>query len=242
MKTRYYVSIIAICILPLLVVAFAELREQSIRGTHVPTLAEMLVGGTQELALTKATGNWQYKSKEIEKSQQKVALGGTIPTAYDNFNSVESFRIQTAASHMYNESLTGKFTGFDHQFNVRDGKVNKPGTIFNCNFYPRRMSSSPHHPKPKKVGGFKAKIKNGQIKFLYQVPKGKEAGMMVQTHFYGFIQSCRTQDWFKGYTKERIEGEAQVILAAGSEVSYGEANCRVKVGKSAGKTTLLKKK
>ena len=242
MKTHYYVSIIAICILPLLVVAFAELREQNIRGTHVPTLAEMLVGGTQELALTKATSNWKYKSKEAEDSQQQVALGGTVPTAYDDFNSIGSFRIQTAASHTYHESLTGEFTGFDHQFNVNEGKVNKPGTVFNCNFYPPTVLSSPHHHRPKKVGGFKAKIKNGQIKFLYQIPKGNEAGMMVETGRYEYVQSCRTQDWFKSYTRERVEGEAQVILAAGSEVSYGEANCRVKVGKSAGKTTLLKKK
>ena len=83
MRHKHFVRIILICTfaMPLLVVAMMEISAQRHTGQRVPSLQDMLVGGTQALQVTKAAGSWKYKSEAVDDSQQGCVIGGSCPTA-----------------------------------------------------------------------------------------------------------------------------------------------------------------
>lgn len=229
-------AVLVVLIIPLALIATVELASQRYTGARIPTKAEILVGGTQEMTLTKLSGGWKYKEPEVEDSQQMCVIGGSVPTHYTDFRDAGMIRIRTEASYDYGYGFVREFDGFDHGFDVTQGKVNKPGTSFSAKFvsYPRTQSSG--HPKPVKFGQFKGKIKNGQMSFQYAVPKGNASGMMVETGLYAKIQDERTQYWFREVTHEKFtNGNARVLLQFGNEIFYGERRCGVKIGTSGGK-------
>ncbi|GEM_PF-2078402 len=227
------------CAVPLIVMAITELRAQRYTGQAVPTLKDMLGDGVQQLAFTKINAGWKYKKQDVENSQQMCTLGGVVPTTYSSFSDIPNFAVRSSATHAYAPGYTGAFEGFNHTFARDPAAVKGRGTKYSQKFY-QPVSKSSGHAKPKKYGQFSASIKNGQMKFLYQIPKGNESGMMVETGAYAWIQNCRTSAWFREYTREKVEGAAQLTFVAGEEISYGEQNCRVKMGKGASKAKLLK--
>lgn len=231
-----HTAILAALFTPLALIATVELASQRHTGVRVPTKADMLVGGTQEMTLTKLSGGWKYKEPAVEDSQQMCVIGGTVPTQYTDFREAGMIRIQSEGSYDYGSGYVREFDGFNHSFDVTQGKVNKPGTSFSTKFvsYPRTKSSD--HPKPVKCGQFKGKIKNGQMSFRYAVPNGNASGMMVETGLYAQIQDERTQYWFRDVTHEKFEnGNARIVLQFGNEIFYGERPCGVKIGMSGGK-------
>jgi len=227
------------CIVPLLVMALTELRAQRCTGTPVPSLQDMLRSGMQPLTFNKVNAGWKYKKKGVENSQQMCTFGGTVPTGYGSFNDIPNFALQSSATHAYTPTYTTAFAGFEHTFPRDPAAVKGGGTKYSQKFYQPLLKSSAHS-KPAKFGQFTASIKNGQMKFMYQIPKGNESGMMVETDKYQYIQTCTTSSWFREYTREKVEGMAQLTFVAGEEMSYGEQNCRIKMGKAASKVKLLK--
>jgi hypothetical protein len=236
-KTRMLV-IVAACAVPLLVMAFTELHMQRHSGKAVPSLKEMLVGGTQEMKFTKLNAGWKYSKEELEDSQQNCVIGGVVPTAYTSFGDIPSFKIESSATHAYAPEYTTTYDGFTHTFIKDPDSIKGGGTKYSQKFFAPSLLSS--NRKPLKYGQFAASIKNGQMKFMYQIPKGNESGMMVETQHFGWVRNCRTQDWFREYTREKVEGAGQFLFQAGNEVSYGEQECRVKMGKGASKAKLMK--
>jgi len=227
------------CTVPLIVMALTELRAQRYTGRPVPALKDMLVGGTQALAFTKINAGWKYKKPDVDDSQQMCTIGGTVPTAYTSFTNIPSFTMRSSATHAYGTS-TVTFDGVNHTFARDPLAVKGRGTKYSQKFY-ENSAKTGHPVKPKKYGQFSASIKNGQMKFLYQIPKGNESGMMAETGLYERIQQDRAQPWFrKDVIHEKFEGAAQFMFVAGSEVSYGEQDCKVKIGMSAGKAQLRK--
>jgi hypothetical protein len=237
-KTLSLVLLVA-CAVPLLVLALTELRAQRYTGQPVPTLQNMLVGGVQPLTFSKVNAGWKYKKKGVENSQQMCTFGGTVPTSYGNFNDISNFALRSSATHAYTPSYTTAFAGFDHTFPRDPAAVKGGGTKYSQKFF-QPMRKSVAHGKPVKYGQFAASIKNGQMKFMYQIPKGNASGMMVETDKYQYIQNCTTSSWFREYTREKVEGMAQLTFVAGEEMSYGEQNCRIKMSKAASKVKLLK--
>lgn len=238
MKKTRMIVIMAACAVPLLVMAFTELHLQRHTGKAVPSLKEMLVGGTQELKFTKLNAGWKYTKEELEDSQQNCVVGGIVPTAYTSFNDIPSFKMQSSATHVYDPTYTGTFEGFNHTFVKDPAAVKGNGTKYAQKFFAPSLLCA--GSKPVKYGQFSASIKNGQMKFMYQIPKGNASGMMVETQHFGWVRDCRTQEWFREYSREKHEGVGQFLFQAGAEVSYGEQNCRVKMGKGASKAKLLK--
>ncbi len=195
----------------------------------------MLVGGTQEMQLTKLSGGWKYKEENVEESQQSCVIAGKVPTSYSSFKDVGTIRMRTQGQYAYSDDYTREFDGFDHEFTTEQGKVNKPGTSFSTKFQTMTWTKSSGH-KYVTYGQFKGKIKNGEMTFQYAIPNGQASGMMVETGLYAQIQDERTQYWFRDVTRETFDnGTAQIIMQFGDEVFYGERNCGVKVGVSGGK-------
>lgn len=223
---------------PLLVVAFTETRAQRCTGVRIPSYAEMLVGGTQEFTLTKAIGAWKYKSPTVEQSDQMCIIGGKCPTAHQNLGDVPNFTVRTFAYHAYTPDYTGEFTGFEHTFALDPAGINSKGTRAKMNFYQGRDRSGAGGGA--KYGSFKASIKNGEMSFLYKIPKGNASGMMVETGHYAWVQDCRTQDWFREYSHEKTMGGTRIMFGAGDEVFYSEVDCNVKIKKNKGKGKLAK--
>lgn len=239
-KNALPVVLLLACAVPLLVMAITELRAQRYTGKPVPTLKDMLGSGMQPLTFKKINAGWKYKKKGVENSQQMCTFGGTVPTAYSSFSDIPNFSLHSSATHAYTPSYTTSFAGFSHTFPRDPAAVKGGGTKYSQKFYEQPVLSSSSHYKPKKFGQFSASIKNGQMKFMYQIPKGNESGMMVETDKYQYIQNCTTSSWFREYTREKVEGMAQLTFMAGEEMSYGEQNCRIKMGKAASKVKLLK--
>lgn len=234
--TIVHTAVLAALAAPLVLIATVELSSQRYSGTRVPTKADMLVGGTQELQLTKLSGGWKYKEEEVDESQQNCVIGGKVPTSYTSFRDVGQIQIRTDGRYDYTPDFGREFEGFDHTFSTDEGKVNGPGTSFSSKFVSEPRAKSGKPPKPVKYGQFKAKIKNGEMSFQYAIPNGNASGLMVETGLYQNIQNNRTQDWFREVTHEKFEeGNAQVVLGLGDEVFYGEQRCGVKVGMSGGK-------
>jgi len=224
----------------MLAAALTELRQPAPAitvGTQ-PAMAELLTGDTTVKSIS---GKYKYKAEDAEDAEQGWAVAGECPTA---MTTLDPWSMVTLSGNSFGrrraDNQTHTFTPVYQQY-----KLNKKGTSMTVKFpdwYAARQAgilSSGHHAIPT-FGSFKMLLKTNKegqqvLRFMYQIKKASDAGLMTDTNDYSqmkeYVQSNGTVK-----TTSTVSGSLQV----GSESHSASQDVSVKMTKNSAAYKLCK--
>ncbi|GEM_PF-2073214 len=242
MKTQQAMALLLVVLLTMVMLAAAltELHQPTpaITVGDQPALAELLSG---DVMVKSVSGKYKYKAEDAADAEQGWAVAGECPTTMTTLNPYSQVTLSGATfGRMRADTQTQTFTPAYEQY-----KLNKKGTSMTVKFpdwYAARQAgilSSGHHAVPN-FGSFKMLLKcnkEGQqvLRFMYQIKKASNAGLMTDTNDYSQMQEyVRSNGTVK--TTSTVNGSLQV----GSESHSASQDVNVKMTKNAAAYKLCK--
>jgi len=137
---------------------------------------------TGNMKLRSAKSKYKYKKDRLDQAQQGWTIKGEFDTAQTAFYDTTPIRIQAGTG-------TGDSPDqIDHSFTP--DKVSKNGKSCKAKFKYLQYKSSKNGKAPKSkghhwvsLGLFSGRIKNGKLRYAYNIKKANEAGLMKTTGF-----------------------------------------------------------
>lgn len=254
MKTLIVYSIITISFTFLVIAGLTEQLPQRADTPEYRVIGTPRIATEQTLAgLEIKTGKalFKYKSEDEQDAQQKWVFKGEVPTTHSSFDTISQFRIngggeQSSSSPAGDVALAGEYYGMDHTFYKNStGVKGKDGTKLKQKFFYYTTTQYPdgsmvsgeeptseHHKYPT-FGMFKAKIKDGKMKFTYKITKANEGNMLVGMEDYDTIRNEMQEE-------KKAEGTAAMdVTFSVNSVGYSHyQDVEAKANKNKAKTKL----
>jgi len=192
--------LVSVLTMVMLAAALTELRQP----TPAITVGDqpMLAKTSGDVIVKSVSGKYKYKSEDVQDAEQGWAVAGECPTTMTTLDPNSRVTLSgNAFGRMRADSQMQSFIPADQQC-----KLNKKGTSMTVKFPDRYAArqvgilSSGHHAIPN-FGSFKMLLKcnkDGQqvLRFMYQIKKASDAGLMTDTNDYSqmkeYVQSNGT--------------------------------------------------
>lgn len=211
---RYPTYILLFMIMSFMLILACEVKE------------EEKLTAMQDLKVSTGAGKFKYKSEEEDEANQGWKIAGECPTAYQNFHQVPLFRIRARQ--------VGEVDSLNHAFYNSTGVLGRDGNRYKQRFFYYSATRSKHHKLPS-YGFFKARIKDGTLKFQYAVTKANEGSMMVNMQYFDDVKDTMTES-----NKFKAVANIGVTIELGSEVHDNNSMVKYTAKQKMSKAKVLK--
>jgi hypothetical protein len=189
-----------------------------------------------DMVLKSASAKYKYKDASPSAAQQKCKLAGKCPTMLADFGPVSGFTVALGSFEM---AGTEQYT---HMFTVDD--ADKGGRNLDRVKVDLANAAATRAGGPGAAAGkFKAKIKNGELSFMYVVKDAARLGKLVLT---GSHETVRAHMATSKPIKTTVTGEAGLEVHGTTrglpplEEHSGQGTLKFKATKTQGKVKLQK--
>jgi len=225
-------ALISTFMVVMILTAVAELnshRHESAGRVVIGASSTESLAVPEGMDLKKVKGSFKYKSDTEEKAQQMWIIAGEVPTAHTSFDTVEMFNI--------NCQEPGTPYGVNHEFGKdASGVKGRNGDRIKQKFmyYSAQKTRSEGHKSFPSFGFFKAKIKDGKMRFMYSIKKANEGNMLIGMEDYEALHNGMKDE--KPYKESGVP--FQCSLGVDDEAHGTDGTIAFKATKSKGKGTV----